>query len=249
MDTIASFNNASVYAGSKPAFENVSFDVKRGEKVFIMGSDGSGKSSILKVLVGLLNFRQGSVHVFGKNINDLSRKQLVEVRKKIGFVFQEGALAANLTIIENLMLPLRYHSVYNEDLIPNIAEELLAMVGMQDYCDYYPIELNIGMKKKVGIARALTMNPELVLYDDPSLDMAGLARRKLEEHIIWLHNKLGITSIVVSSNLEFAKREADKLIIMNKGKLIAFGTLDELGSGADEKIKNFLVTGNLTKIF
>ncbi|MGR3176601.1 MAG: ABC transporter ATP-binding protein [Candidatus Anammoxibacter sp.] len=249
MNTIASFNNASVYVGSKPVLENISFDVKKGEKIFIMGSDGSGKSSILKVLVGLLNIHEGSVHVFGENINELSRKHLVEVRKKIGFVFQEGALAANLTILENLMLPLRYHSVYSEDLIPNIAEELLAMVGMQDYCDHFPIELNIGMKKKVGIARALTMNPELVLYDDPSLDMAGLARRKLEEHIIWLHNKLGITSIIVSSNLEFVKREEGKLIIMNKGKLLAFGTLDELASGSDEKIKNFLVTGNLTKIF
>lgn len=249
MNPIASFKNVYVFFDNKTSLEDVSFNVKRGEKAFIMGSDGSGKSTVLKVIAGLLNYQKGDVVVFDKNVNSLSTKQLVEMRKKIGFVFQEGALAANLTILENLMLPLRYHSVYSKDLIPNIAEELLAMVGMQDYCNYYPVQLNIAMKKKVGIARALTMNPELVLYDDPSLDMAGLARRKLEEHIIWLHNKLGITSIIVSTNLEFAKREADKLIIMNKAKVIAFGSINELETGSNEKIKNFLITGNLTKIF
>lgn len=249
MSSLVSFKNVFVVTGNKNALEDVSFDVNKGEKFFIMGSDSSGKSTILKVITGLLNFHKGDVLVFGKDINTLSRKELVGIRKRLGYVFQEGGLAANLTIIENMMLPLRYHAVYSDDLIPNIAEELLAMVGMQDYCEHYPIELNLAMKKKVGIARALTLNPEMVLYDNPSVDMVGLARRKLEEHIIWLHEKLGITSVVVSTNLEFAKREADKILIMNKGKSIAFGSIEELESGGNEKIKNFLKTGNLAKIF
>lgn len=249
MSSLVSFNNVTVSSDGLTALDDVSFDVKKKEKFFIMGSDASGKSTILKVLTGLLNFQKGDVLVFEKDIKILSRKDLVEIRKKIGYVFQEGGLAANLTILENMMLPMRYHSIYSDDLIPNIAEELLAMVGMQDYCDHYPIDLNLSMKKKVAIARALTMNPELVLYDNPSLDIVGLARRKLEEHIIWLHEKLGITSLIVSTNLEFAKREADKILIMNKGKAIAFGSISELESGEDEKIKNFLKTGNLARIF
>lgn len=249
MSAIVSLKNVSLFMEDKTILSDVSFDVEKGEKVFIMGGDGSGKSTILKLLAGLIRFQEGEVFVLGKNLKNVSKKEMQDIRKKLGFVFQEGALAANLTAVENLMLPLRYHSIYSDDLVPNVAEELLAMVGMQDYCNYYPIELNLGMKKKVGIARALAMNPELVLYDDPSLDLVGLARKMLEDHIVWLHDKLGITSIIVTSNLQFAKREANRIIIISKGKVLALGTLNELESGTDEKIKNFLVTGNLAKIF
>ena len=249
MDSIVSFKNVSVFIDSKVALDDVSFDVEKGEKFFIMGSDGSGKSTVLKALTHLVNFQEGEIFVFGKNIKKLSRTDLVELRKKFGFVFQEGGLADGLTIRENLMLPLRYHSIYSDDLIPNVAEELLAMVGMQDYCEHYPNELNLPMKKKVGIARALTMNPELVLYDDPSLNLSGLPRRKLEEHVIWLHDRLKVTSIIASTNIDFTKRDADKLLVLNKGKVLAFGSISELESGSDEKIKNFLKTGNLAKIF
>ncbi len=241
--------NVSVFAGEKNILANVTFHVEEGEKVFIMGGDGSGKSTILKVLAGLISYQEGDVNVFEKNMKMLPRKEMLEVRKKLGFVFQEGALAASLTALENLMLPLRYHAVCDGKLVPNMALELLAMVGMQDYKDHFPIDLNLGMKKKVGIARALALSPKLVLYDDPSLNLSGLPRRKLEEHIIWLHDRLKITTIIVTSNLQFAKREADKIIILNKGEVIAFGTINEFETGTDEKIKNFLVTGNLTKIF
>jgi len=249
MENVVSIKNVSLKVGDKEVISDLSFHVEKGEKLFIMGGDGSGKSSILKLLVGLIKFQSGDVLIFDKNLKNLSRKDLQEIRKRIGFVFQEGALAANLTALENLMLPLRYHSIYSEELVPNVANELLAMMGMQDYSNYYPIELNIGMKKKVGIARALTMNPGLILYDDPSLDLVGLSRRRLEDHIIWLHETLKMTSIIVSSNLQFTKREADKILLIDKGRAIAFGTLEELESGTDEKIKNFFVTGNLTKIF
>lgn len=249
MEQIVSIKNVSLSVGDKEILSDMSFSVNPGEKIFIMGGDGSGKSTILKLMVGLLNYHEGSITIFDKDLKSLSRKGLQDVRKKIGFVFQEGALAANLTAIENIMLPLRYHSVYKDKLIPNVAKELLGMMGMQDYINYYPIELNIGQKKKVGIARALTMNPGLILYDDPSLDMVGLARRRLEDHIVWLHDKLGMTSIIVSSNLQFTKREADKLLLIEKGRVAAFGSLEELENGTNEKIKNFLVTGNLAKIF
>lgn len=249
VESVASMQNVIMEVGGKIILNDLTFDVKKGEKFFIMGGDASGKTTVMKILTGLLNFQKGDVRVFGRHINVLSRKELVEVRKRLGFVFQGGGLAASLTIMENLVLPLRYHAVYSEALIPNIAEELLAMVGMQDYCDYFPVDLNLAMKKKVGIARALAMNPELILYDDPSIDMVGLARRKLEEHIIWLHEKLGITSIIVSTNIEFAKREADRVMIMCNGKALAIGTVHDLTTGSDEKIKNFMVTGNLARIF
>lgn len=249
MDPIVSIKNVSLQIGGNNILTDVSFSVEKGEKIFIMGGDGSGKSVLLKLLVGLFKYQSGEVKVFGENLESISRKGLREVRKKIGFVFQEGALAASLTAIENLMLPLSYHSIYKKELVRNVAKELLAMVGMQDYADHYPVELNIGMKKKVGIARALTMNPGLILYDDPSLNLAGLPRRRLEEHIIWLHDKLGKTSIIVSSNLQYAKREADKLLLIDKGKVLGFGSLEELESGPDEKIKNYLITGNMAKIF
>lgn len=249
MPPIVSFQDVSLLTADKYVLHDVSFHVNTGEKFFIMGGDGSGRSTILKIMVGLLNFQEGNVYIFDKNLKTLSRRELIETRMRIGYMFQEGALAANLTVLENLMLPLRYHMIYGEDLTPNIARELLTTVGMQDYCDRYPADLNLGMKKRVGIARALVMNPELVLYDDPSADIDGLLRRRLEEHIIWLHDKLGITSIIVTNNLQFTMREADKLLLMDRGRVVAFGSLRDLEACEDEKIKNFLVTGNLAKIF
>ncbi len=249
MEPIVSFKEVFLSIGDKRILTNVNFHVEKNEKLFILGGDGAGKSTLLKILAGLIKCQEGEILIFEKNLKNLSRKEIVQVRKKLGFVFQEGALAANLTALENLMLPMRYHAIYDDALVSNVAMELLEMIGMKDYCDYYPVDLNLGMKKKVGIARALTMNPELILFDDPSLDLIGLARRRLEEHIIWLHDKLKITTVIVTNNLQFAKREADKILIMEKGRSIGFGALSELESGGDAKIKNFLVTGNLSKIF
>lgn len=245
---VISVEDLSVESEGKEILKNINFHVEMGEKFFIMGGDGSGKSALLKVLAGLLNFQKGNVFVFSKELRDLSRKELLETRMRMGFVFQGGGLAANLTVIENIMLPLEYHSIYDKESIPNIARELLMALGMQDYCHHYPAELNIGMKKRVSIARALAMNPELILYDEPSLDFTGLVRRRLEDYIIWLHDKLGLTSIIVTDNIQFSKREADKLLIMDRGRVVAFGSFPELEAGTDEKVKNFLVTGNLMKI-
>lgn len=249
MPPIVSFQNVSLSIADKYLLHDVSFQVEKGEKFFIMGSDGAGKSTILKILAGLLNFQAGDVYIFGKCLKDLSRRELTETRKRVGVVFQEGALAASLTVLENVMLPMRYHSIYDEDVIQNRARELLTAVGMQDYCGKHPIDLNLGMKKRVAIARALGMNPELVLYDDPLVGMVGTLSKSLEDYILGLHEKLGTTSIIATNNVPFARRSSDKLVILDGGMVAACGSVKELWQGTDERVKNYFVTGYFTKSF
>lgn len=226
--------------GSKHVLTDITMDVHRGENVVVLGKSGQGKSVTIQCIVGLLTPDAGSIKVFGDEVTDMNDKQLKELRMKIGFLFQSGALFDSMTVRENLEFPLtRILKMKEQSEIDGRVNEVLEGVGLLDAVDKMPSDLSGGMRKRIGLARTLIIKPEIMLYDEPTTGLDPITSREISELILDMQKKYKTTSIIITHDLECARITADRVLIMNDGKYIAEGTFEGLQKSNNEVAKAY----------
>jgi phospholipid/cholesterol/gamma-HCH transport system ATP-binding protein len=234
------FKNVSKAFGSREVLNNVSFDVLPGEMVCILGRSGVGKSVALHNIMGFLKPDSGRVIVACQDITDYAEPQLEEIHKKVTMVFQNGALFDSLTVGENIAFPLREKRELSEDQIFQVVDGLLEMVGVKEMREMLPSDLSTGMKRSVAIARALSAQPECVLYDEPTTMVDPLMGNLLGDLIARLKLQLHLTSVVVTHDMRLAKKLADRLVFLHEAEAIFFGTYKEMEKSDHPIIQEFL---------
>ncbi len=228
--------------GPTVALAGISLEVRRREILVIMGPSGCGKSVLLKHLVGLLRPDRGEVHVFGRPVHALPESGLDELRTRLGVVFQSAALFDSLTVAQNVAFPLRRHRRMSEDEMAQRVRELLALVEMDGTEHLMPSALSGGMRKRVGIARALALDPALILYDEPTSGLDPLTARTVDDLILRLCSDLSVTSVVVTHDLDSAFRVGDRIAVMETGRLLTSGRPDEIRASTHPFVRRFLAT-------
>jgi phospholipid/cholesterol/gamma-HCH transport system ATP-binding protein len=235
-----SFEHVYKSFGDFVVLEDVSFSILPGETLCILGRSGVGKSVSLQMLMGFYKPDKGKILVAGEDIVGLTEKQLQEVRRKVTMVFQNGALFDSISVGENVAFPLREHKDLAEDQIQQVVRGLLDMVGVAGMEDLLPSDLSTGMKRSVAIARALASQPEAVLYDEPTTMVDPLMGHLLGDLIARLKTQLHLTSIVVTHDMRFARKLADRVVFLHQGKARFFGTMEEMDRSDDPVLKEFL---------
>jgi phospholipid/cholesterol/gamma-HCH transport system ATP-binding protein len=234
------FEHVSKSFGDVHVLDDVSFSVQPGETLCILGRSGVGKSVSLQQIMGFLKPDSGRIMVAGQDITGFTENQMETVRKKVTMVFQNGALFDSLSVGENVAFPLRERGQLLEDQIQQVVNGLLDMVGVAGMADLLPSDLSTGMKRSVAIARALSSQPEAILYDEPTTMVDPLMGRLLGNLIQKLKHQLRLTSIVVTHDMRFAERLADHVLFLHQGKAYFFGTMDELKQTGDSFLREFL---------
>jgi len=237
------FENVTKAFEKRPVLDGVSFEVQRGEACCIMGRSGTGKSVTLKLLLGLLKPDVGRIYVNNVQIDGMDSSGLVEVRKAIGFLFQYSALFDSLSVGENVAFPLRRHSQMAEAKIAECVRERLAAVGLEGEIDKMPLDLSGGMRKRVGLARALAMKPSILLVDEPSSGLDPITTREIDNLLTDLKTSSKTTMVVVTHDVPSARRIGDKVIILHERHVIAQGTPGELDRNPNEIVQQFMKSG------
>lgn len=219
---------------------DISLDLHKGENLIILGKSGSGKSVLIKCIVQLLKEDSGIINVLGKTINSVKAKELSEIRKKIGFLFQGGALYDSMTVRENLEFPLRrIKRNLSEKEINKKTSEALNNVGLEDAIDKMPSQLSGGMRKRIALARTIILDPEIILYDEPTTGLDPITSFEISSLINNIQKKSRTSSIVITHDIICAKAIADRLIILNEGKVYAEGNLETFQRSSDPWIQSF----------
>ena len=231
--------------GTLEVLKDVSFCVLPGETLCILGRSGVGKSVSLQILMGFLRADSGEIRVAGENICGFTEGQLQAIRRKVTMVFQNGALFDSITVGENVAFPLRERGDLAEDQIQQVSKGLLEMVGVAGMEDLLPSDLSTGMKRSVAIARALAAQPEAILYDEPTTMVDPLMGHLLGDLIGRLKKQLHLTSIVVTHDMRFARKLADRVVFLHQGEARFFGTMDEMDASQDPVIREFLALDEL----
>jgi len=224
----------------RPIFRDVSLTIPRGKVTAIMGPSGTGKTTLLRLITGQLQAEQGLVEVDGQQVDRLPRKALYELRKRIGFLFQAGALLTDLDVYENVAFPLREHTRLPEALIHHLVMTRLHSVGLRGAARLMPSELSGGMARRVGLARAIVMDPELVLYDEPFAGLDPISMGVIVRLIRQINEALGLTSVIVSHDIEEVSQVADWAWIIADGRIVAGGTPEALRSDDSPWVKQFM---------
>ncbi len=240
-----SFEHVSKSFDGFVVLEDVSFCVNPGETLCILGRSGVGKSVSLQMLMGFYKPDAGVIRVAGEDITCMKEQQLQEIRRKVTMVFQNGALFDSISVGENVAFPLRERGELDEDQILQISRGLLEMVGVAGMADLLPSDLSTGMKRSVAIARALASRPEAILYDEPTTMVDPLMAHLLGDLIERLKHQLHLTSIVVTHDMRFAKKLADRVLFLDQGKARFFGTMEEMERSDDPTVREFLVLDEL----
>jgi phospholipid/cholesterol/gamma-HCH transport system ATP-binding protein len=224
--------------------DGVDLQVARGETVAVLGRSGGGKSVLLKLLIGLQKPDSGSIRMAGQEITKLDEKELNNVRKKIGFLFQQAALYDSLSVAENVAFSLSRHTGKSTEEQKNRARELLADVGMDSHLDKLPAQLSGGMQKRVGLARALALDPEILLFDEPTAGLDPITAAEIGKLIMELKQKRQLCAIVVTHDVNGAKTYSDRMVLLNEGKIQAEGDFDQLQNSKDEFVARFVGYGS-----
>ncbi|SEA03322.1 ABC transporter ATP-binding protein [Selenomonas ruminantium] len=231
-------NVNKVYDG-KYALRDINLTIKKGETLAVIGGSGSGKSTLLQLLVGLIRPDSGEIYIDGQEITHLSEKEMDKVRLNMGMVFQYSALFDSMTVGENVAFGLREHRKLPEAKIQRIIKEKLDLVGLHGVEKKLPSELSGGMKKRVGLARAIAFEPDIIFYDEPSSGLDPITTAKIDELIVDMQKKLGVTSVVVTHDMASACRIADRIAMVYEGDLIAVDTVDRFQQIEDERVQAF----------
>ena len=235
-----SIRNLHVAYGEREILHGITFDVPAGETVVILGGSGSGKSTLLRALVGLEAPTSGEIIVRGKNLQKLSAEEWRELRQHIGISFQSGALFGSMTVGENVALPLHEHTQLDPATIEIMVRLKLNEVGLSGYEDYMPAQLSGGMKKRAAVARAMAMDPEILFFDEPSAGLDPIIAAGIDQLLLKLKEAFGITIIVVTHELASAFLIADRMVLLDKGKIVANGTPTELQASSQPRVRQFL---------
>lgn len=226
--------------GPQVVLDRVSFTLKPGEVTCVLGRSGTGKSVLLKLLMGLEHVDSGTVKLAGQDITAGEQPALNEARKKVGFLFQQAALYDSMTIENNIAFPIRRHLKLSDEERGQRVRALLESVGMGQDLEKMPSEISGGMKKRVGLARALALEPQAVLFDEPTAGLDPMTAAEIARLIIDLRDKRHMTSLVVTHDLSTARKIANRMIALDRGKIVFDGTLDEFNSSADPFITEYL---------
>lgn len=216
-------NIAKVFDG-RAVLEDINLEIYPGETMVVMGGSGSGKSTSLRLMIGSMRPERGTIEMFGKNICSLTEAELNDVRKQFGILFQSGALFNSMTIAENVALPLQEHTRLDQDIIDIQVKIKLELVGLREHADKYPSQISGGMKKRAGLARALALDPKILFYDEPSAGLDPVTSAQIDQLMLALTKQLGVTSVVVTHEMDSAFTIADRMAMLDKGRILKVET-------------------------
>jgi phospholipid/cholesterol/gamma-HCH transport system ATP-binding protein len=235
-----SLRDLRVSYGEVEILHGITFEVKHGETFVILGGSGSGKSTLLRTLVGLEKPSSGEIWIKGKNIAAISDPEMDEIRKKIGMSFQGGALFGSMSVGENVGLPLREHTKLEDSTIEIMVRLKLEQVGLEGFEYYMPSQLSGGMKKRAAVARALAMDPQILFFDEPSAGLDPIIAAGIDQLILELKQAFRMTIIVVTHELASAYLIADRMVLIDKGRVVAMGTTAEMRASTQPRVRQFL---------
>jgi phospholipid/cholesterol/gamma-HCH transport system ATP-binding protein len=239
-ETIIEVTNLVRGFGDRVVLDDISFNVNRGDTLVIMGGSGCGKSTLLRHLIGSMRPTSGSVKLFDEDITNMKERELERVRLRFGMLFQSGALLASQTVGENVALPLLQHTDKSIDEIEEIVKQKLQMVGLTGFEDLKPDEISGGMKKRVGLARALALDPELLFSDEPTSGLDPIMTAVVDELTLKLTHGSHMTAVVVSHDMTSAFRIATRMIMLGHGGIVAQGTPDEIRNSPNREVQQFI---------
>jgi phospholipid/cholesterol/gamma-HCH transport system ATP-binding protein len=240
METIvADISHLKKSFGDNTVLKDISFKINKGENLAIFGKSGSGKSVLIKCLVGLIEPDDGKVVLLDSDISELNNDELNNLRKKIGFLFQSAALYDSMSVRENLEFPLRDLKSKPQSEIDELVIEALKNVGLEDAIDKMPSELSGGMRKRVGLARTLILKPEIILYDEPTTGLDPITSKEISQLILDIQKKYNTASIIITHDIECARIAANRIIMIKEGNSFAEGTYEELSESEDEWVRSF----------
>ncbi len=228
--------------GSNKVLKGVNIEVNKGETLVVLGRSGTGKSVTIKCLVRLVEADQGEILVFGSDITKADAKELNDLRMKIGFMFQNGALYDSMSVRQNLTFTLKHHNKHlTSEEIESKITAALENVGLAEAIDLMPSELSGGMQKRIGMARTIIINPEIILYDEPTSGLDTITAREISELILSIQKKQKATSIIITHDMACAKLNGNRIIILKEGEVYAEGSYDELEQSTDEWVRSFFI--------
>ena len=228
------------YYGSRKVLDGINLKIYPGETMTILGRSGCGKSTLLRHIIGLSKPSSGKIFIKGKDITNLSEEEMLPIRQKIGMLFQGGALFNSMTVGDNVALPLREHTQLEDSTIKIMTRMKLDQVGLAGFEDFLPSQLSGGMKKRAALARAIAMDPDILFCDEPSAGLDPIVAVGIDNLILKLKKAFHMTIVVVTHELESVNIIADRVALLDGGKIIALGTMDELKNSSDPKVQQFL---------
>ena len=226
--------------GDRVILDGVNLEIYKGETFVIMGGSGCGKSTLLRHMIGTIKPDSGKVSLLGRDITDLSEDEMDKIKKRIGMSFQGSALFDSMTVGENVSLALREHTKLEESVINIVVKMKLELVGLRGFENLMPSELSGGMKKRVGLARAIAMDPEIVFYDEPTAGLDPIVAGVIDKLILDLSKKLSITSVVVTHDMGSVFRIADRIAMLYEGKAVEIGTKEEMKKSKNALVRQFI---------
>jgi len=239
-EPILELRGVQKFFDGRQVLKDINLCVPRGETLVIIGGSGCGKSTLLRTVIGEYSPDAGHIYIGGEDVCCASPKRLDRIRRRFGILFQSGALYSSMTVGENVALPLREHTDLDDKIISMIVKMKLELVGLRDFEDLQPAQISGGMRKRVGLARAIALDPEIVFYDEPSAGLDPIATSVIDQLVIDLRNKLGVTSIVVTHDMKSALRIGDRIAMLYNGEFIATGPPEEFSHPADPRVRQFV---------
>lgn len=239
-EAVISLRQLNITFGTHTVLDNIDLDVYKGETLAVLGPSGTGKSTVLRSMIGLLEPNGGQIFIQGEDVSGLDEDGWNRLRMKMGMVFQYSALFDFLTVGENVAFGLRQHTDKSNEEIQGIVTQMLDLVGMPGTQDLYPAELSGGMKKRVGLARAIAVNPEIVLYDEPTAGLDPIMSRNISRLIKKTQEQLHVTSVLVTHDMQSAFYAADRVAMLYEGHIVAIGTAEEMKNSTNPIVKAFI---------
>lgn len=239
-EAVISLRQLNITFGTHTVLDNIDLDVYKGETLAVLGPSGTGKSTVLRSMIGLLEPDGGQIFIQGEDVSGLDEDGWNRLRMKMGMVFQYSALFDFLTVGENVAFGLRQHTDKSDEEIQSIVTQMLDLVGLPGTQDLYPAELSGGMKKRVGLARAIAVNPEIVLYDEPTAGLDPIMSRNISRLIKKTQEQLHVTSVLVTHDMQSAFYAADRVAMLYEGHIVAIGTAEEMKNSTNPIVKAFI---------
>ena len=240
-EAIVEVENLTKRFGSKLVLDNISLSIEKGKTTVVIGPSGCGKTVLIKHFIALLRPSAGQVYFAGRRIDNLSERELSQVRMHFGYLFQEGALFDSMTVTENIGFPIRQHDRSKSWLeVEEVVKTKLAMVGLDGFQNYYPARLSGGQRKRVALARAIALNPTVILYDEPTTGLDPIRADIINELILKLERELGVTTVVVTHDMKSAYKVGDRIIMLHNGKIVADGDADHIRNHPHPVVQQFI---------